>query len=442
MAKRLSLKDSHPAIAKQAHGWDPGEVSSGSQKKLRWRCHKGHIWEAVVKNRTLQNQGCPFCSGKRLIPGVNDLASAFPDIASEADGWSPKEVHKQSNKVLPWICAKEHHWTDSVSNRSGKGYRCPYCTGKRVLAGFNDLRTLNPYLAAEAFGWNPSEFTVNSNKIVEWKCKKEHTWKVSINNRSSHKTGCPTCSGQKILPGFNDLATINPKLAKEALDWDTKTVGEWSHKRVSWVCQLGHTYEARVADRSNGDGCPVCAGKIVLPGFNDLATINPKLSEQALGWDPKTLTPFSNKIVMWRCEEGHTWKASVNHRSNERGCPTCAKSGFDPNKDGFIYFLLHPIWEMYQIGITNFPDKRLATHGRSGWTVIELRGPMEGHLAQDWETAILRMLRKAGANLGEIELHGSFDGFTEAWSIDTYRAENILQLMRVTETFEERKSKT
>jgi hypothetical protein len=423
-------------IAKEAHGWDPDEITSGSQKKLSWKCTNGHIWEAIVKNRTRQKQGCPYCSGKRLIAGVNDLASRFPEIASGAVGWDPQLIHQQSNKIMDWECALGHRWKDSVSNRTGKRYGCPFCSGKRVLAGFNDLATTNPNLAAESFNWDPTQVTAFSNKKVQWKCRQGHIWKVSINNRSSHKTGCPTCSGQKILSGFNDLATIDPILAEEASDWDASKVAQWSHKKVNWECPLGHVYKARIADRSNGDGCPICIGKRVLKGFNDLATKNPELAKQALGWDPTTLTPNSNKIVMWHCQDGHKWKTSVSHRSNDRGCPSCAKSGFDPNLDGYLYLLIHPIWEMYQIGITNFPEKRLATHGRRGWQIIELRGPMEGSLAQDWETGMLRMLRGKGANLGASELQGTFDGFTESWSIDTYAVNNLVELMKKTEEFE------
>jgi len=44
---------------------------------------------------------------------------------------------------------------------------------------------------------------------------------------------------------------------------------------------------------------------------------------------------------------------------------------------------------MLQIGITNFPDDRLGTHKHLGWEVLEVRGPMDGLLARNWETSIL-----------------------------------------------------
>jgi hypothetical protein len=92
---------------------------------------------------------------------------------------------------------------------------------------------------------------------------------------------------------------------------------------------------------------------------------------------------------------------------------------------------------MFQIGITNFPDKRLSTHRKLGWELLELRGPMDGHLAQQWETAILRMLKAKGADLSNAEIAGKFDGYSEAWSKSTFEVKSIKELMQLTEEFED-----
>ena len=94
---------------------------------------------------------------------------------------------------------------------------------------------------------------------------------------------------------------------------------------------------------------------------------------------------------------------------------------------------------MYQIGITNVPDDRLSKHKRLGWEVMELRGPMDGHLTQKWETAILRMLKAKGADLANSKIAGKFDGYSEAWSKSTFAANSIKELMRMTEDFEDGK---
>lgn len=63
---------------------------------------------------------------------------------------------------------------------------------------------------------------------------------------------------------------------------------------------------------------------------------------------------------------------------------------------------------------------------------------MDGHLTQQWETAILRMLKAKGADLSNDEIAGKFDGYSEAWSKSTFEAESIKRLMELTEDFESR----
>ena len=82
---QTDLKARNPALAEE---WDgirnkgltPEDVQPGSVKKVWWRCRKGHSWMAAVYSRTA-GAGCPYCAGNRLIPGVNDLATAAPLLA-------------------------------------------------------------------------------------------------------------------------------------------------------------------------------------------------------------------------------------------------------------------------------------------------------------------------------------------------------------------------
>jgi len=155
------------------------------------------------------------------------------------------------------------------------------------------------------------------------------------------------------------------------------------------------------------NGCPYCSNSLVLAGFNDLATTHPIIASEAVGWDP----------------------AQVNGRTQGNGCPTCAKYGYDVNENGFLYLLIHDDWNLFQIGITNNPKSRLAKHFRKGWSLIELRGPMDGLIAREWESSILQMLKHHGAELATENVAGKFDGYTEAWLTDTYKANSLRELM-------------
>jgi hypothetical protein len=304
------------------------------------------------------------------------------------------------------------------------------------LPGFNDLKTTHPALAEQADGWDPTTKIAGSNRKVSWICAKNHKWDAVLASRALSGNGCPYCSGIKVLSGFNDLQTQYPEIAKEAFGWDPTIVSSGNSNKFDWLCPLGHKYSARIDHRTNGvSNCHYCSGHRVLTGFNDLLTLNPELASEAFGWDPSQVSIGSSIKKKWRCKEGHTWIAAVSDRKLT-GCPTCAKTGFDPNADGFLYFISHANWEMFQIGITNNPDKRLSQHKKHGWEILELRGPMDGHLAQQWETAILRMLKSRGADLSNAKIAGKFDGYSEAWSKFTFEAKSIKELMRLTEEFE------
>lgn len=470
------LQTVNPALAKEwnydkNNGLAPTDVLPSSNKKVWWKCGKGHEWQAMIRSRN-DGRGCPYCSGRHAVNGKNDLQTVNPVLATEWNyerncGLMPMDVLPNSNKKVWWKCSKGHEWQSTVANRNN-GNGCPYCLGRYAVKGENDLQTVNPALVKE---WNyeknddlkPEEFTANSNKDVWWKCSKGHVWHASIANRSKGN-GCPVCNSERKtsfpeyalayylkrsgldvvhsyrakgyeldiyipslkiaieydgyywhknrmrkdieknykckkdgiklyrlregLPPLNDssidyIVQENQKNLSKVLeavlseiigdcisvDMETdavaienlrvltekenslffsnpETTGEWhyekngvlkpehfapnSHRKVWWKCQIGHEWQASIANRNKGRGCPYCSGKKVLPGYNDLQTVNPALAnewnyEKNTGVRPIDVTPNSNKKAWWICSNGHEWEAKINNRNNGNGCPICRR---------------------------------------------------------------------------------------------------------------------
>lgn len=262
----------------------------------------------------------------------NSLKKQYPDIASEWDcvkngKITPEMVKPSSMKKFWWTCSEGHSWNTSVDTRTnGKG--CPYCSGRKVLKGYNDLKTTNFELLQE---WDyeknndisPENYTKGSNKYVWWLCSEGHSWKASINSRVSGN-GCPYCSGNKVLRGYNDLSTTYPDLIKE-WDFDRNKqlkpydFSKGSTRKVWWRCNFGHSWLASIDKRTSGRGCPYCSGKKVMKGFNDLATTHPELAKE---WDYKKngkLTPYdvtkgSHKKVWWKNDRRGSWQAVIYSR--------------------------------------------------------------------------------------------------------------------------------
>ena len=255
----------------------PNDVSASAHRKVWWRCDKGHEWEALIKSRS-QGSGCPVCANKLVVPRVNDLATTHPNIAAQwhptkNGALSPEGVSRGTKRKVWWICGKGHEWEASVLSRS-QGSGCPYSSGKSVKSGENDLVGMYPQIAAQ---WHPTKngnlrpdaVTPQSNRKVWWVCDRGHEFQSLISHRTARSSGCPYCAGTRVLAGFNDLATVYPKIAaqwhptlNEGLSPDMVVPG--STKKVWWQCSEGHVWKTVVYSRTGPDkcGCPICAGKM------------------------------------------------------------------------------------------------------------------------------------------------------------------------------------
>jgi len=429
MSTSPSLAITHPDLAAQAYGWDASSLTAGSNRKVQWKCDLGHVWDAIVNSRQRGN-GCPVCAGRKVLAGFNDLGTRFPELAAEANGWDPSTVLAGTHATLDWKCFKGHCWSASVVNRT-KGKGCPVCVGRVILAGFNDLNTTHPNLAAEAHGWDPSTVGYGMGRKLRWECSLGHTWEETPNKRSGRGDACPFCSGQRCWTGFNDLRTSHPQVAAEADGWDPTAITAGSNTKRGWKCVKGHTWTSTPGHRtndSNPTGCPYCSGNLVWPGFNDLLTTHPEIAAEADGWDPAVISAGSNRRMSWACPDGHKWKSQVNNRKNGSGCPRCAKTGFDRSKDAWLYFLRHYERGLLQIGISNVPQQRISSHSADGWKLIEPpRGPMPGDLAYRLEQEILKALRAEAVVLGPTQF-GKFSGFTESWKEHEFPAKSLKEL--------------
>lgn len=329
-------------------GLNPCNLTHGSKKKVWWKCKAGHEWEAAICNRANGN-GCPICAGKRVLIGYNDFKTTDPESAAE---WHPTKngdlrpemVTVGSNKKVWWLCQQGHEWEALICKRRETG--CPFCSGRKILPGYNDLATTHPELAKE---WHltkngdlkPEMVVVGSEKKVWWKCRKGHEWSAAVYSRKCG-TGCPMCARESrviarqrmILKNSGSLAETNPAIAAEwhpirngNLTPAMVTIG--SNKKVWWKCAAGHEWEAIICSRKRA-GCAFCSGRQTLPGQNDLATTYPDLAAE---WHfekngdllPNMITAGSEKRVWWKCTKGHEWEAVVYSRKSGRECPICAR---------------------------------------------------------------------------------------------------------------------
>lgn len=257
-----------------------------------------------------------------------DIVAELVMDESEASA-TRRPIPKWSNKKRNWRCREcSNVYTTSPARRS-KGDGCPYCSGRAVLKGFNDLETVSPVVAGSwhpSSSKKPSEVTQWSSVVLNWTCDNEHIYAMSVRKRS-RGLGCNICRGYTVVKGVNDLNSKNESVARQLRGADGSTVYYRSKSVREWECDSGHAWSTTVYSRTvTGTGCPYCANVKVLKGFNDAATTDAWMLEE---WSEDNevrlteVTSGSKKKMWWKCKNNHKWKAAVYSRKT-KGCPSCA----------------------------------------------------------------------------------------------------------------------
>lgn len=206
-----------PSLAKQWHptknkALKPSDIKPNSSKKAWWVCpiDPTHEWESIIRNRAIQNKGCPFCA-KHKVTLENSLVKRFPEIAGQwhptkNSGLKPSDFSYGSHKRVWWQCIKDksHEWQATINGRTQRNrVECPICS-KGTYAVSNSLQSVHPDIAAQ---WHPtkngslkpSQVTRASGKKVWWQCPENpnHEWEAQIKNRTLLGAGCQICFKEK-----------------------------------------------------------------------------------------------------------------------------------------------------------------------------------------------------------------------------------------------------
>jgi hypothetical protein len=204
------------------------------------------------------------------------------------------------------------------------------------------LTQSNPELCRE---WHPTlngdltpdKVSSGSDKKVWWLGKCGHEWDSPIYNRNKLGSGCPFCSGLRVIAGKTDLETTHPEIAKTWSDRNlpktSRDVSAGVGKTFWWIGECGHEWQAKVIERVRGRGCSICSGKKVVVGINDFESLFPDLAQE---WHyvkngdkrPEDYTRGTQKVFWWLGKCGHEWQASVKNRVSGRGCSICASKTF------------------------------------------------------------------------------------------------------------------
>ena len=191
---------------------------------------------------------------------------------------------------------------------------------------------------------------------------------------------------ERLIQERGSLLDHFPDAAK---DWGYEENGDltpdkvlpYSKQKVYWLCPKCKRAFPRIISRAViKNHCPFCTEYRLIPGKNDLATRCP---DAAKDWDyeangalrPEMVQPKSNKIVVWKCEKGHSFKMQIYYKTSGYACSVCNNRQLHQGVNDLLTLFPEAIEELHPTlnGEIN-PEKILAYTDEKFWFVCPDEG--------------------------------------------------------------------
>jgi hypothetical protein len=336
----------------------PWDVLAGTEKKVWWKCKKGHSWIARIDQRCNANTGCPHCNKEQRTSLPEQtvfyyIKKHFDDALNgdKATFGFELDIYIPSKRVA--IEYDGEFWHKDIDRDLKKNQKCKENDIQLIRireAGCPTMTDAHCVIINVA----PNDNSSLSAAICKIATLINVRIDVNVERDSTEILQLIEYSEKK-----NSLLALCPDLAKE---WHSRKNGNlrpecisaYSGQIVWWYLPYedpttGHQdfeWQASVRDRtSRGDGCPYLSGARVWPTFNSLLALNPDLAKE---WDfdknkglsnkrgddvstPDKVTPGSHQIVWWKCSVcNYEWKDPIEKRNMGRGCPECYRNSRKP----------------------------------------------------------------------------------------------------------------
>lgn len=120
MPKKLTLEVMQ-ALAASRGGACLSDAYRGADKKLLWRCARGHQWQALPHS-VRQGHWCGRCALERRRKSLAELAQ----LAARRRGRLVSSGYINSQTHVRWRCHVGHEW-NAIPNSIRRGTWCPHC---------------------------------------------------------------------------------------------------------------------------------------------------------------------------------------------------------------------------------------------------------------------------------------------------------------------------
>ena len=366
---RLPIEDLQ-ALAKRNGGKLLSTEYIFKQKKLKWQCADGHIFNKVM-SKVKNGQWCPKCSRylnedkcryilEFLLQTEFEKTRILLGNGQELDGYSQKyQLAFEYNGIQHREKTKHFHRENISFERQQQRdeNKRKLCQEKGIkllaipdyavnnLADWivNELQRLNIKLLRKPEEINFDEFSKNRSVIkqlteiaekrggkliskeykgteivLEWKCKNGHIFQARPHGIKSGYW-CGICSAKN--RGLNRRSTIEEMqaIAKSREGECLSNEYKDSKEKLLWRCKEGHKWYATPGDVKNSNSwCRTCSKK--RNTIEEMQTIAKSRGGECLSSDYVN----NQTKLRWKCKYGHEWSAKPNTvKNNNSWCRIC-----------------------------------------------------------------------------------------------------------------------
>lgn len=317
---RLHVDDLH-LVAKAKGGLCLSTSYLGIKAPHKWRCAKGHEWEATA-DAVRRGTWCPICARVDLRLSIHELQ----DLAEERGGLCLTKVYSRSDRPVHWRCAEGHEW-DATASRVRRGTWCPTCVSPRYRLFLAMMQSLARGRGGQCLespsvkGSRPGPKTV-----LSWCCAEGHEWKMSPRAIWSGRW-CPVCTADD-RPQNPDTLIATARYRGGVYHGEPSPEAGIVHR---WRCAVGHEWIDNPSEVWRGTWCPTCERLRQKEIPKDLYS-EEALSTLARSNGGRCLGPASSfpkrglrYRFRWRCAKGHEWEASPENIAWNEWCPECLR---------------------------------------------------------------------------------------------------------------------